>query len=246
MHSDGGGLFLRIKGTGKLWVVRFTDTGRKREMGIGSAATVTLADARIKATEVRELVASGHDPIAVRKAPVARSTPALTGGTTFRDAMDGYLALNAAAWTSQKHQKEWPQTLNTHAAALMGKQLADITMDDIEAVLVPIWTSAPARAKRVRERIEKVLGFAMAKKWMRGPNPAIWRGNLEHILPKLKPSQRHHAAVAVVDAPAAFQRLWHRRDTEVGYRALLFCILTGLRAGEVRGMTWMKCWTITP
>jgi hypothetical protein len=149
MHGDGGGLYLRAKGDVRSWVVRFTEAGKKREMGLGSTATVSLAEARAKAAEVRALVAAGQDPIATRKAPVARSTPALTGGTTFRDAMDGYLALNAAAWTSQKHQKEWPQTLNTHAAALMGKQLADITMDDIEAVLVPIWTSAPARAKRV-------------------------------------------------------------------------------------------------
>jgi hypothetical protein len=212
MHSDGGGLFLRIKGTGKSWVVRFTDAGRKREMGLGSAATVTLAAARIKATAVRELVAAGHDPIAVRRAPV--TAPTLAGSRTFRTAMDGFLALNESEWTNTKHRQQWHNTLNTHAVALMGKQVAGITIDDIEAVLVPIWTKTPPTAKRVRERIEKVLGFAMAKRWMKGPNPAAWRGNLEHILPKQKRPKKHYAAVAVVDAPEAFQTLWGKPAIE--------------------------------
>ena len=45
--NDGKGLSLRIAGGGtKSWVFRFMLAGRAREMGLGSVADVTLAEAR--------------------------------------------------------------------------------------------------------------------------------------------------------------------------------------------------------
>ena len=63
MHSDGGGLFLRVRGSTRSWVFRFTAEGRKREMGLGAVVSVTLAEARRKAAEARATVSAGHDPI---------------------------------------------------------------------------------------------------------------------------------------------------------------------------------------
>ncbi|MFZ4809442.1 MAG: Arm DNA-binding domain-containing protein, partial [Hyphomicrobiaceae bacterium] len=48
-HGDGGGLYLAIAGEGRRrWVFVFRDrrTGKLREMGLGSAADVTLAMVR--------------------------------------------------------------------------------------------------------------------------------------------------------------------------------------------------------
>jgi hypothetical protein len=49
------------------WVLRFTWRGRAKEMGLGSAASVPLADAREKAAGGRRKVAQGHNPIEERK-----------------------------------------------------------------------------------------------------------------------------------------------------------------------------------
>lgn len=240
MHNDGGGLYLRAKGNSRSWVFRFTHDGRKREMGLGSLDAVPLARAREKAQEARELVAQGMDPVEVRKAPqsAAVAAPALTGGRTFKQAMDGFLDLNLSQWKNPKHRQQWVNTLNTYAAPLMTKPVGEITVDDVEAILVPIWTVKPETASRVRGRIERVLGYAMAKRWCKGPNIASWRGNLEHILPRQKPSERHHAAVPWDNAPEAFQTLWAKRDKGQGTRALLFCVLGAMRSGEVRGLRW--------
>ena len=49
-YSDGGNLYLIVSDTGaRKWVLRFTWRGRAKEMGLGSAASVPLADAREKA-----------------------------------------------------------------------------------------------------------------------------------------------------------------------------------------------------
>ena len=45
--SDGGGLWLQVSGQdAKSWIFRFSLRGRVREMGVGSAHKVSLAEAR--------------------------------------------------------------------------------------------------------------------------------------------------------------------------------------------------------
>ena len=46
-YSDGGNLYLVVSQPGsRKWVLRFTWRGRTKEMGLGSAVSVPLADAR--------------------------------------------------------------------------------------------------------------------------------------------------------------------------------------------------------
>jgi hypothetical protein len=59
-YSDGGNLYLIVSETGaRKWVLRFTWRGRAKEMGLGSAASVPLADAREKAASARRRLPKG-------------------------------------------------------------------------------------------------------------------------------------------------------------------------------------------
>ncbi|MGC2320478.1 MAG: Arm DNA-binding domain-containing protein, partial [Bradyrhizobium sp.] len=63
-YSDGGNLYLIVSETGaRKWVLRFTWRGRAKEMGLGSAVSVPLADAREKAASARRKIAHGLNPI---------------------------------------------------------------------------------------------------------------------------------------------------------------------------------------
>jgi hypothetical protein len=57
---------------------------------------------------------------------------------------------------------------------------------------------------RLRGRIEAILGAATVRGLRTGPNPATWRGNLEHLLPKKSKVRRvaHHVAMPYHDLPA--------------------------------------------
>src|SRR5207248_4618317 len=67
MYADGGGLWLQVSASGsKSWIFRFMLHGRAREMGLGSLSAVSLADARVKASECRRLVHERIDPIEAR------------------------------------------------------------------------------------------------------------------------------------------------------------------------------------
>jgi len=63
MYADGGGLYLQVTPSGaKTWIFRFMLHARSREMGLGPLHTVTLAEAREKATQCRKLRLEGIDP----------------------------------------------------------------------------------------------------------------------------------------------------------------------------------------
>ena len=67
-YCDGGGLYLQVRKSGsKSWVFRYAIGGHKRDMGLGSITTFTLAEARERARKMRQLVADGIDPIDDRK-----------------------------------------------------------------------------------------------------------------------------------------------------------------------------------
>src|SRR6516164_1893928 len=241
-YSDGGNLYLIVAPVGaRKWVLRFTWRGKAREMGLGSPANVSLADAREKAAHARRLIAHGLDPIAERKR---------TGGVpTFGEMTDQVHEALSLGFRSAKHTAQWKTTLATYAAPLADKPVDVISIDDVLAVLKPIWTTKSVTASRVRGRIEKVLDAAKAKGYRQGENPARWRGHLDHLLPKQsKLTRSHHAAMPYEHVAAFIGRL--RESDSLAAQALELTILTAARSGEILGMGWSevdldkKIWTV--
>lgn len=239
-HGDdeSRGLYLRISETGAAsWSFRYQLDGKRRAMGLGPWPAVGLAEARAKATELRELVRTGTDPLEQPKAPTPTES-ALTFEAVARD----YIEANRSAWRNSKHAAQWLSTLHTYAFPTIGdKPPKHIATADVLAILNKdsFWTSKPETASRVRGRIEAVLDAARVRGLCAGENPARWRGHLDSVLPaRTKASRGHHPALPYAEAPA-FMRLLALQPGE-GARALELAILTAARSGEVRGMTWAE------
>jgi integrase len=241
-YSDGGNLYLIVSETGaRKWVLRFTWRGRAKEMGLGSATSVPLADAREKAASARRKIAQGVNPIEARKRD--------GGIPTFGEMADDVRETLSTGFRNEKHKAQWKSTLKTYAAPLRGKPVDTITTDDVLTVLKPMWTTKAETASRVRGRIEKVLDAAKAKGFREGENPARWRGHLDHLLPRpSKLARGHHAAMPYEDVAAFVGKLREREASAA--LALEFCILTAARSGEVLGARWSeidldkKIWTV--
>ena len=241
-YSDGGNLYLIVSETGaRKWVLRFTWRGRAKEMGLGTPATVPLADAREKAASARRKIAQGLNPIDERKR---------TGGVpTFGEVADEVREALSAGFRNEKHKAQWKSTLETYAAPLRAKPVDTVATDDVLAVLKPIWTTKAETASRVRGRIEKVLDAAKAKGFREGENPARWRGHLDHLLPRPSKLARGHHAAMPYDEVAGFVADLRGREA-LAALALELCILTAARSGEILGMRWdeidldKKVWTV--
>jgi len=230
--GSGTGLFALVDKRGsKFFVQRITFMGKRREIGLGSFPTVSLASARDTARTNKQLAGEGVDPRKAETSPDAN--------ITFEDATDQYLSFKELEFKNAKHRAQWRSTLATYAFPQIGsKNVRDITLDDILMILQPIWTSKTVTASRLRGRIENILNWSKAKSFRQGENPAHWRGNLSELLPK--PSKikggSNHPAVPLSDMP----RWWLDLEKRIGIgkMAMQFCTLTLTRSGETRGMRW--------
>jgi len=216
--------------------------GKARSMGLGSVELVSLADARESAGKALALVRRGQDPLSQK--PAVRSK-------TFDECAREFFEAKRPEWTNARHIEQWSSSLRDYASPLIGKvPVAQIGLDEIEAVLRPIWTEKNETASRVRGRIERILDFAKVKGWRTGENPALWRGHLDKIFPAPSKVQRieHHPALPYEKLPLFMEGL--RGLEGLPARALEFTILTASRRGEVLGARWAeidlqsRVWTV--
>jgi integrase len=250
-YADGGGLYLNVKPDGrKYWCFRWRDrhasyttekskgVGKLREKGLGRYGRydVSLEQARKLAGEYRQLVQQGKDPIGkARKAAQGHAT-----AVTFAYCASRYIEATKPAWRNEKHAAQWSGTLNTHAAPVMDLPVADIDTALVLSCLEPIWTTRTETATRVRQRMEAVLDWAIARKFRSGENPARWRGHLDQVLPrptKLK-NVKQRPALDYRKVGAFMSRL--RAVDSLAARALELQVLTATRPGDVAGARWSE------
>ena len=230
-HSDGGNLYLSISDNGgKRWVFFYRFKGKRKEMGLGSAAkgNVGLLDARKEAAKARALVTEGIDPLEAKgvRRQAERTIP------NFGTFADEYLANHRSKFRNEKHVAQWEMTLKTYCQPIRSLSLNAIDTEAVLKVLQPIWTKIPETASRLRGRIENILDAAKAKGYRSGENPATWRGHLKTLLPARQKLKRgHHAALPYDDLPAFTAEL--RTHESLGALALELTILTICRTGEV-------------
>jgi integrase len=241
-HFDGGGtgLFLDVKTNGsRYWCQRLTIGGRRRELGLGTPAVVTLGRAREAALANLRLLREGADPLAAKRRAEAEARARLT----FAEAAERLLADKAAGFGNAKHAAQWRATLATYALPVLGPlAVAEIRPADVLRALQPIWASKTETATRLRGRIEAVLAWATVAGFREGDNPARWKGNLDHMLPAPRKgaiaAADNQPALALGDAAQWWAALRQREG--LAARALAFLALTAARSGEVRGMTWAE------
>lgn len=248
-HADGGGLYLRVSKAGtRSWVFMHVEGGKRSEIGLGSAQSVSLASARRIAGEMREAVAIGGNPRQVLT-PVAPAE--VPGVPTFGEFAEEYISSVEAGWKNPVHRQQWRSSLRDHAQSMRDMPIDRVGTDEVLAVLTPIWLTKSETAKRVRGRIEKILDAAKArgKRPRDSMNPAAWRGHLSVLLPAPSKLERgHHAALPWRNAPAFVAEL--RQREAAAARCLEFVILTAARSGEALGATWAeidmakKLWTV--
>jgi len=240
MYSDGGGLYLQVTGDGekhvcKSWIFQFKVHGRERQMGLGPLHTISLAEAREKATNCRKQRLEGIDPIDARRAARDQARIESAKAITFKACAEAYIEAHKAGWRNAKHGDQWRNTLATYAYPEVGNtavQAIDVTL--VIKILEPIWQTKTETASRVRGRIESVLDWATARGYRRGENPARWRGHLENLLPKRAKVQkiRHHPALPYREIGAFMAAL--RAQEGIAALALEFTILTAARTSETR------------
>lgn len=252
LYSDGGNLLLQVTPTNaKSWIFRYALAGKARSIGLGPVHTVSLSEARDEALRLRKMLIAGKDPKFERDRELHAAN--LARGRTFQAFAEEFIAGLEPSHRSKKAHAQWTSSLERYAYPIIG----DVPLADIDVHLVlkvlshdNAWQSKPETMRRVRGRIERILGAA-AVLGLRGPdNPARFANYLSEVLPKQRALAvpQHHPSLPYQEIPRFMALI--RLEPAVSYRALEFLTLTATRTGEVIGAKWPefdfpgKTWSI--
>jgi integrase len=242
--SRNRGLYLIVANkAGAHWELGYQLHGRSRWLGLGSARTFELDEARERAKRERQKLADKIDPLDIRRVERAKQAAANANIKTFRECADDYIAAHRVGWRSPKHGGQWINTLSTYVHPLIGD--LDVAAIDTPCVLRvleqqvttsqgnpggPFWIARAVTAERVRSRIELILAWAAARGHRpQGDNPARGKGHINQIL--VAPAKNKlarvvpHRAVPYAELPGLMAEL--RRHNGVA-----------ARRGEVIGAKW--------
>ena len=229
-HADGNGLYLFVQPSGtRSWIQRLVIRGRRRELGLGSVALVSLAEAREKALANRKLAREGGDPLAEKRRR--------QGVPSFAEATARVVEQKQAGWRSRTHGREWILTFERYAFPRIGKMpVSEVTSADVLEILAPIWHTKADSARRLRQRIRAVLEWAVAMEF-RIDNPC------DRIDPVLGPQRdvvQHMRALPHREVAAAIQTARASTVPLAVRLAFEFLVLTAARWGEVRWAEWTE------
>jgi len=252
-HSDGGGVYLRIRGTCASWLFRYTSAaGKRREMGLGpvlradAAATgESLTNARGDADKARALLATGVDPIDARKgakaivkqAKIVAKTTAEAEALTLVRASRQYHERFVEPHRTVKHAAQWLSSLENHIPEeIWHRPIRSVTAGELLDLLVELYAKIPETAGRIRQRLEAIFDDALLRDQVdRNPAAAI-RRKLKDVASRKRPS--HFRSLPFERIPGFVRELSAAEGTAaVAFR---FLVLIAARTSEVLFASWAE------
>ncbi len=227
-HNDGGGLVLVIDKFGARWLFKFTSpvTSKRREMGLGTLVTVSLAIARERASEGRALIAKGLDPLIERDRVAA---DAIRDSVTFEQCANDTRDILRKKWTFDGAIEQWDRVVK-ELADLRSMLVKDVKGIDIAKALA-VFDDRPTTKKYALSLIRRTMETAVASE-LREDNPAMT--SRVGRLTSLEYKGGNNPSMPYSDVPAFVASL-RAKDSRAA-RAFELLILTGTRKEEVAGM----------
>lgn len=201
--SDGGGLALRIKPTGqKFWIFNYTKPFIKKRtnLGFGTFPDVSLADARKKRQQAKELLAKDIDPKTYREEVSAQA----------KEALESTFGVYTQKWYGLKKQQVKEETAN-HAYRGLKRHvlptLENVPVDKIKPKLVidilqPLVNKGTLETvKRLCRNINEVMRLAIAS----GAIEINYLADITKLFPA--PKKTHMATIKPERLPELMQAL---------------------------------------
>jgi integrase len=247
--EDGAGLRLVANAAGsRWWALRLMIAGVRKDYGLGSPASVTLAEVRDRAIDLRRALKNGsplpnwNEPQVPAKGPVvvldAHAVSATASGPTFEQAFEAYFKFKERRLSNPKHVAQWRSTMRSYVYPhIKDRPVAEVTPREVITLLEPIWETLPETARRVLQRLRNVFDAAIVQGDRITANPTT---GVADVLGRERVNKRHHAALPFADVPAFILKLRERRATAATRLCFEFLILTAARSGEARLATWSE------
>lgn len=234
--ADGGGLYLWVTPAGgKLWRWKYRFDGQEKLMALGKYPAVPLARAREEHSKARTLLATGVDPMALRKA----------NKTADKAAVENSFQSVARLWLEHWREGKSPRHVDyverrmqmDILPCLGARPVAEIEAPELVAMVNAIEArGARDIAKRALETTGQIFRYAIANGYARR-NPA------SEIRPSdiLKSTRKiNYARIDARELAELLRAIEVYQGTPVTRLAMKLMALTFVRTGELIGAKWAE------
>ncbi len=246
--TDGDGLQLRVRTNGsRLWNFNYIHpvTKKRINMGLGTFPELSLAHARKRTVEARELVAQGLDPKEQRDAD--RQAKKAATEHTFRNVATAWFELKKDSVTTAYAEDIW-RSLTLHIFPdLEATPISEISAPQVIKLLRPLETKGSLETvKRLTQRLNEIMTYGVNYGLIHA-NPlsgirSVFKKPKKKNMAALPPDELNELMVAIANASI-------KRTT----RCLIeWQLHTMTRPAEAATTRWAdidvgkKIWTIPP
>lgn len=147
LTRKGGAYFLNYRAAG----------GKERRLTLGTAAELTIEQARRKAAETKVAVRAGADPLEEKRA-IAHTRA--TKGMTISQLSERWLADGASRWRPRT-ANDYRYTVSRHILPEIGEMVArEVTKAQIAGMVAKVRANSPATAAKVLRTASSMLRWA--------------------------------------------------------------------------------------
>lgn len=231
-YADGGGMYLLVKASGRYWRMDYTHAHKRKTLALGVYPEVSLAKARKRREEARELLAEGLDPSAAKKAE--KLATRVAAANTFEAVAREFHATQASGW-SPRYGSRWIERMEKDLFPYIGKLT-------LPAITAPVLLDALRKVeKRGANETAHTLRQTAGQVFRYGVQTGrCERSPVTDLHGALKPIVVKH--MAAVLEPAKAGELLRAIDGYTGQpmtrAALALSALLFQRPGNIRQMEW--------
>ena len=233
--KDENGLYLEVSPTGKkLWRVRYWFHGKENRIALGPYPKVSLAEARQKCAELKDLITDDIDPVANKRE--AKRERQVAESSTFKKIADAWVAKERLNW-SNGHTETVVQRLEANIYPFLADTpIKTITAPQMLEILRRIeMRGALEVARRVRGICSQIFRYAIACGF----------GDQDPAAPLVsalaRPPKKHYASIT---DPKKIGQLLRDIDYYPGSKIVQYAFqltpLVFVRPGELRQAEWSE------
>ncbi|WP_112933491.1 tyrosine-type recombinase/integrase [Escherichia coli] len=239
--TDGSGMHLLVHPNGsKYWRLQYRFDGKQKMLALGVYPDVSLADARTRRDDARNLLANNIDPGDKKKSDKIEQEEA----RTFEQLAVEWHATNKK-W-SEEHSRRVLKSLEDNLFPAIGKRnIADLKTRDLLAPIKAVELSGRLEvASRLQQRTTAIMRYAV-QSGLLDYNPAQ-----EMVGAVASSNRQHRPALQLKRIPGLLRRIDSYTGRPLTRLAVELTLLVFIRSSELRFARWSEIdfetsmWTI--
>lgn len=233
---DGSGLHLLVGPDGsKYWRLKYMHSGKEKRLALGVYPDVSLAAARAEAAKARQMLASGIDPAAERRAAkeAALAQSEAVRNTFERVALEWH-EFKKAGWAPATARKADEALRIDLIPAIGSVPIADLTSPTVVKALQAIEKRSPHMADKARQYCGAIVRYAIRTGRRED-------GRILDLRDVLKPlNEARPATLEANDLPDFLKVLNSYKGALQTRIAIKLLMLTFVRPSELTGAAWAE------